>query len=217
MYSQPSPWIRFVDWQRVGAWSVTFAAHLAAIALLALPLAPLPPRRAPSPVRVEIRDTPVPPPAPPAEVLPLPKADAAPQPRVPLPARSAATPVIEAPTAVDAALPARDTSAPVATHDIAAAVGGGQSRELAWATPLRLRYPAPAIRSRQQGEVLLKVWVDASGRAQQVEIARSSGYRLLDAAAREAVLGAHFVPVLRDGVAVPGWGLVPIRFRLDAA
>ncbi|MCW5579296.1 MAG: energy transducer TonB, partial [Dokdonella sp.] len=64
---------------------------------------------------------------------------------------------------------------------------------------------------------MLNVLVDAQGRAQQVEVARSSGHRVLDIAAREAVLGARFRPVLRDGVAVPAWGVVPIRFRLDEA
>ena len=38
-----------------------------------------------------------------------------------------------------------------------------------------------------------------------------------DAAHVEALLRAHFKPVLRDGVAISAWGVVPIRFRLDEA
>jgi protein TonB len=50
---------------------------------------------------------------------------------------------------------------------------------------------------------------------QRVEIAKSSGHTRLDMAARESVLRATFRPVMRNGAAVPAWGLVPIAFRLD--
>ena len=74
-----------------------------------------------------------------------------------------------------------------------------------------------SIRAREGGQVLLNVFVDAEGRAQRVEIARGSGHSALDAAACEAVMRARFKPVLRDGVAISAWGVVPIRFRLDDA
>ena len=95
--------------------------------------------------------------------------------------------------------------------------GRGASRVLAYDGALKLRYPPSSIRAHEEGQVLLNVLVDANGHAQRVEVARGSGHAALDAAAREAVLRAHFKPVLRDGVAISAWGVVPIRFRLDEA
>ena len=71
------------------------------------------------------------------------------------------------------------------------------------------------MRAREQGTVVLHVLVDENGVPQRIEIARSSGHVRLDAAARESVARARFRPVMRNGVATPAWGLVPIEFRLD--
>lgn len=147
----------------------------------------------------------------------MPKPKALPAPPVPRPVRREVMTAADPPVPVDAPLAPSGVAAPTTTDDIGTSAGGGASRELAWAAPLRLRYPPPALRARLQGEVMLNVLVDAQGRAQQVEVVRSSGHRVLDIAARAAVLGARFRPVLRDGVAVPAWGVVPIRFRLDDA
>ena len=77
---------------------------------------------------------------------------------------------------------------------------------------------APAsVRSREQGTVVLRVLVDARGSAQRIELVRSSGHVRLDEAARDAVGRARFQPVLRNGEAIPAWGLVPVAFRLDRA
>lgn len=88
---------------------------------------------------------------------------------------------------------------------------------LAYDGALKLRYPPASVRAHEEGNVLLNVLVDENGNAQRVEIARSSGHAALDAAAREAISRAHFQAVLRNGVAVKAWGVVPIRFRLDEA
>ena len=93
----------------------------------------------------------------------------------------------------------------------------GETRTLAYDGALKLRYPPMSMRQREQGTVLLRVLVDASGGVQRIEIERSSGHAQLDAAAREAVQRARFKPVLRDGQAIPAWGIVPIEFRLDRA
>jgi protein TonB len=106
-------------------------------------------------------------------------------------------------------------SAP-ATHDDDLGAGGA-TQTLAYATPLQPRYPPASARAREQGTVMLRVLVDATGIPQRVEIARSSGHARLDAAARESVMRARFRPVMRDGEAASAWGLVPIAFRLDQA
>lgn len=76
-------------------------------------------------------------------------------------------------------------------------------------------YPPEALRSGQAGTVLLQVLVDTDGRPLQVDVARSSGHRSLDRAARRHVL-AHwtFRPAVQDGRPVQAIGLVPVEFAL---
>ncbi len=79
-------------------------------------------------------------------------------------------------------------------------------------------YPDEARRSNEQGTVLLRVLVDIDGSVKQVEIAHSSGFGILDDAARETVLRRwRFVPARASGVAVKSWIRVPIRFALTEA
>lgn len=219
MHACPQVQAPGLDWQRISAWSVALAVHLTAVALLAVPPLAAPLRPTAAKVEVLLRETAPPPPPLPPEPLPeaKPRVAAPPIPRPPSMPRTREAPAATVPPAIvgPVATPSEASAAP-GPVDIGAG-HGGPSRELAWATPPRLRYPPPALRARQQGEVLLNVLVDASGRAQRVEFVRGSGYPLLDAAAREAVLRARFQPVLRDGVAAPAWGVVPIRFRLDEA
>jgi periplasmic protein TonB len=66
----------------------------------------------------------------------------------------------------------------------------------------------------EQGTVTLRVMVRADGRAGQVEVRRSSGFPMLDDAAREAVQDWRFNPATRDGKPVPEWYLVPVTFTL---
>jgi len=76
-------------------------------------------------------------------------------------------------------------------------------------------YPVMAIREGLTGTVMLRVLVDIDGRPIDVQIERSSGHRLLDAAARKQVLAKwRFKPALENGRAVQAIGLVPIDFNL---
>lgn len=72
----------------------------------------------------------------------------------------------------------------------------------------RLVYPAEAVRRGQQGEVLLRIRIDPGGVPGEIRIARSSGVRILDDAARRGVVRATPLP------SAPGWVEVPVRFRL---
>lgn len=77
-------------------------------------------------------------------------------------------------------------------------------------------YPREAIREGLTGTVLLQVLVDVDGKPLEVTIARSSGHRILDQAARKQVLGRwRFIPAQKNGQAVQAIGLVPIDFALD--
>jgi protein TonB len=78
----------------------------------------------------------------------------------------------------------------------------------------RPNYPADAYRRGIQGEVTLRIHVAASGQVERVEIARSSGYGILDRAAADAVRTWRGSPARRQGVAVASVHLLPVHFRL---
>ncbi len=79
-------------------------------------------------------------------------------------------------------------------------------------------YPIDARRTEQQGVVTLRVLVSSDGSTKRVEIARSSGFQLLDNVALDTVRERwRFVPAMRDGAAVESWVMVPIRFALTEA
>jgi len=76
-------------------------------------------------------------------------------------------------------------------------------------------YPQAALRRHIQGVVRLLVDVTADGRAESVNILKSSGNEMLDASAVEAVRSWRFLPATRGGKPVPGKAEVPIRFILS--
>ncbi|MDW8123587.1 MAG: TonB family protein [Geminicoccaceae bacterium] len=75
-------------------------------------------------------------------------------------------------------------------------------------------YPAAARRRGIEGTVVLEVAVSPAGLPEEVVVARSSGSRLLDEAALEAVRRWRFRPARRAGEPVAGRVAVPITFRL---
>lgn len=77
-------------------------------------------------------------------------------------------------------------------------------------------YPRLSRRLREQGEVELRVRVDATGRAVAVELARSSGSARLDEAALHAVSNWRFEPARQGERAIEAWVRVPILFKLEA-
>ncbi|HEX2082836.1 MAG TPA: energy transducer TonB, partial [Xanthomonadaceae bacterium] len=76
-------------------------------------------------------------------------------------------------------------------------------------------YPVAAARVQEEGTVLVRVEVDANGRAGDVSIARRSGSRDLDRAALDAVKQWRFRPAMRNGKAVASVAEVPVEFTLD--
>lgn len=78
-------------------------------------------------------------------------------------------------------------------------------------------YPPAALRQGIEGRVLVRVLVDANGQPAAVELAESSGSRLLDDAALETLRRWRFQPARRNGVAVAQEVRVPINFKLQSA
>jgi len=76
-------------------------------------------------------------------------------------------------------------------------------------------YPLIARRIGAQGEVLLRVLVRPDGSVATVELARSSGFPLLDESATRTVRDNwRFIPAQLDGTPVESWVEVPIKFVL---
>jgi periplasmic protein TonB len=76
-------------------------------------------------------------------------------------------------------------------------------------------YPLASRRSGQQGRVILRVLVNVSGTADEVQVRDSSGHVRLDEAARDTVQRWRFVPAKRGAQPVAAWVLIPITFGLD--
>lgn len=76
-------------------------------------------------------------------------------------------------------------------------------------------YPRAARRQHHEGTVRLRVSVDAAGGVDDVEVIASSGSKLLDDAAQEAVRHWRFEPGRRGETSVACRVHMPIHFRLD--
>lgn len=77
-------------------------------------------------------------------------------------------------------------------------------------------YPTVARQRGMEGRVVLRVAVRRDGSVRTVEVEQSTGFAMLDRAARNAVVHWRFAPATRGGVAVEGEVLVPFDFRLSA-
>jgi len=76
-------------------------------------------------------------------------------------------------------------------------------------------YPPKALALNQQGEVLVRARIDCVGNPESVELARGSGFPMLDEAAIQAVRRWRFVPAQVDGIAVVATVQVPVIFHLQ--
>ena len=199
-------------------------------------LEPVEPEPAPAEERASVDDSPPaaaePGPAEPEE-RPLPVAELAPAPEraPPPPARKPAPPQAmpvqpersasdapPQPSVPSAAPPAQLAALPDAQAvDSAATPGAGVSEpryEAGGEANPWPRYPAAARRRGIEGEVLVRVAVGLDGRAERVEVLRSSGSGLLDEAAVEALERWRFEPARAAGQPVAATVDIPVTFRL---
>lgn len=109
---------------------------------------------------------------------------------------------------------------PVAGAVFERGLGAPQSETAAASTPAAYLhtpepdYPPSAREDEQQGLVVLRVLVSKEGRPVEIRIARTSGFRALDAAAIAGVKRWTFRPAKQGAQSIPSWMEVPIRFRL---
>jgi TonB family protein len=78
-------------------------------------------------------------------------------------------------------------------------------------------YPALARESGWEGTVTLRIEMLANGTVGEVEIARSSGYPLLDTTAQNAARTWTHQPPLHHGQPVTRWVSLTVNFALDKA
>jgi protein TonB len=76
------------------------------------------------------------------------------------------------------------------------------------------KYPAVARRRGFQGNVVLEVLVGPAGNVIELHVLSSSGYPILDRAAKSSVKNWTFEPGMRGQEKVEMWVRVPIRFEL---
>ena len=171
-----------------------------------MPLAPPEPVVQPKPV-----PKPQPKPQPKPKPQPLPKAVASPD---PAPATAPTGTLDPEPTAPATPTPAPTAAQASATTDAPAAIVMPSS-SAAYLNNPRPSYPAISKRMGEQGKVMLRVFVNAQGQPEQIQIQQSSGFDRLDKAAVDAVRRWKFTPGSRNGVAEAMWNIVPINFVLE--
>ena len=118
--------------------------------------------------------------------------------------------VVERP--VDKLTPPKPTV--LATTPAQQVVGVPQDTAADFSQNLPPTYPPEAVRKRLEGVVMLELSIATSGEVRRVELLRSSGHRILDEAAMNAVGLWKGAPATRFGRAVESVERLPIRFRL---
>ncbi|MDZ4254729.1 MAG: energy transducer TonB [Sulfuritalea sp.] len=113
--------------------------------------------------------------------------------------------VAPAPTIVAAPAPVAPAPAPVATQPRFDADYLDNPKPV---------YPAISRRLGEQGRVVLRVHVEADGRAAEVQLHTSSGSPRLDQSALDTVRRWKFVPARLGREPTAAWVLVPIAFTL---
>lgn len=140
-----------------------------------------------------------------------------------LPATSTTTLTERRPKEVDSPTVSEDQSSiapvqnvPSSTAPNAASSAYQEPHNAAYLNNPKPEYPAVSRRLQEAGKVLLRVHVDASGMATQVEVRNSSGFSRLDSAAVKAVWQWRFIPAKRGETTVAAWVLIPLNFELNS-
>ena len=66
----------------------------------------------------------------------------------------------------------------------------------------------------QEGIVVFLVFLSKQGIISEMKISQSSGFRLLDHAAENAILQWNFAPATENGKQIESWVKIPIKFSL---
>ena len=75
-------------------------------------------------------------------------------------------------------------------------------------------YPALSRRLGEQGVVVLNVLISPAGRADEIQVQKSSGFKRLDDAAVSAIRDWRFIPASQAGIPVAAWHEWAWEFKL---
>jgi len=123
------------------------------------------------------------------------------------------TPVAASPSPSPVAAPAPVVAAAPAPAPPPAGVTRGVSQGEAGCK--RPDYPRDALMNEEQGEVLISVYVNTTGKVQDAKVKKSSGSRALDRAAPKAFSLCTFKPAMKNGEPQESWYDIPYEFVLD--
>jgi protein TonB len=137
-------------------------------------------------------------------------------------------PEIDQPVAVDepvpevqfeeAVTPPSDVPVPASATAISGSQQqGAPAQDLKTANRVDPTYPPASRRAGEEGTVRLKVLVDTSGRASNVQVMQSSGFARLDQAAMEAVRKWRFVAATDGTNKIQAYTQVAVTFKLTDA
>lgn len=76
-------------------------------------------------------------------------------------------------------------------------------------------YPMASLRRQETGIVLLAFLIDVNGTAIESKVERSSGFRRLDDAARDALALCKFKPATTDGKPERAWAKIEYEWKLQ--
>jgi len=76
-------------------------------------------------------------------------------------------------------------------------------------------YPDMAKRANIEGQVILNVFVDKTGKVKKIELVKSDSDMLIEAA-KNAILKTTFTPAIQNGQPVGCWVTMPIRFTMKS-
>jgi protein TonB len=160
-------------------------------------------------------DVPKPPPAAPKTVPVVKKSVPRPAPVAPAINPTPSQQAITAPSAAPPSSEPPSIAAPTAPQAAAAPAQPKTVSGVEYIQAPQPDYPPIAKRMGEEGKVILRVLVNEKGRAERVDVHKSSGSVRLDEAARQAASRALFKPHFEDGKAVAVYALVPINFSIQ--
>jgi len=174
------------------------------------PPEPAPPEPEPEPEPPKPEPKPAPPKPKPKPKPPEPRPQPRPEPVKPKP--------LPRPVASQAATQLGPTTspatAPIVGDQVVSAPVVAARFDAAYLNNPKPAYPALSKRRREEGKVLLRVFITADGQAGEVRLHRTSGFDRLDRSAQEAVARWRFVPAKKGSEPVGSWCIVPIDFKL---
>lgn len=150
-----------------------------------------------------------PPPPPPKLIAPPPPFIPPPEVRVDVPVPvNTITSVSNVKPPIEAPVPKPVVAAPPAPPARTAAVVDARNCS-------KPEYPPASLRAQETGLVVLQFLIGTDGNAIESKIERSSGFRRLDEAARQALSLCKFKPGTEDGKSVQSWARIEYQWKIE--